>query len=353
MGNPILIDVTRGPVVESSHTGAMAIVDHTGAIRVALGDVERPIYPRSAIKVLQALPLIQTGAADAFGYGDKALALACSSHNGAPEHVETAKAMLAAANVPVEALLCGKQTPRAIEDRRRLADAGTPATAIHNNCSGKHAGFLAVASHLGEALEGYTEPDHPVQQRICALLEDVMEAPHSLRARASDGCTVPTWAVPLRAAALGFAKLAAAFNGRSDCGLDPDRAEAARRLMTACFAEPYYVAGRGRFCTAAMTALGPQVFVKTGAEGVFCAAFPEQGLGLALKCDDGAKRGSEAMMASAITAILGAPSLEPEWETLAPFFAPPVFNRRDSIVGRIRAAPALRDGLAQAGFSAV
>ena len=298
MSNPVLVEVTRGGHAESRHQGAVAVVDAQGKSVFAIGDIERPVFPRSAIKIIQALPLVESGAADAFGFGDAELALACSSHNAEARQVETARAMLAAAGLAEEALACGPQPPRREEDLARMHRAGGVPGRLHNNCSGKHAGMLAFARHAGITAAGYEQRSHEVQRAVEAAIEDVTGARLADVPCGIDGCSLATCAVPLHKLAHGFARIGV------QQGFSKDRAEALRRLMAACFADPFMVAGSGRFCTQVMQSLPGRAFVKTGAEGVFCAAFPERGLGVALKIDDGATRASELVMAQIIAALV-------------------------------------------------
>jgi L-asparaginase II len=294
MANPVLVEVLRGPLVESRHCGAVAVMDADGACVLALGDVDRPVFPRSAVKVLQALPLIETGAADRYGLIDEELALACASHGGEPGHVATAASMLKRAGLDAAALRCGAHPPMHQPSALALCRSGAEPSALHNNCSGKHAGFLCLACALGADPQGYIEPDQPVQREVKAAIEGMTSFPLTDERRATDGCSVPTWAVPLKHIALAFARLG---TGR---GLAPERAKAAARLRAACAAHPWYVAGTGRFCTEVMQRLGARAFVKVGAEGVYCGALPEVGLGIAVKCDDGGGRAAEVAMAALI-----------------------------------------------------
>jgi L-asparaginase II len=330
MENPVLVEVTRGPAVESAHRGAVAVVDGAGRAVLAIGDTRERVYPRSAVKLLQALPLVESGAADEFGFSEAELALACASHNGEPRHVETARAMLRKAGLSPEALECGDQEPALAVDRARLIRESEPPSALHNNCSGKHAGMLAFAQRLGVERAGYVAADHPVQRGVRAVLEEMTGEPLDAAPCGIDGCSIPTYAVKLEALARAFAGVA------SGDGLTRERAHAARRLMNACFAHPEMVAGEGRFCTVVMKALAPRVWVKTGAEGVFCAAFPEQGLGVALKIDDGATRASEVAMAAVIARLLDLS--DEERSALLPYRPGILRNRRGIDVGEVRAA---------------
>lgn len=304
--NPVLIEVLRGSAVESRHAGALAIVDASGAVHTALGDIDHPIFPRSAVKLLQALPLVASGAAEAFELTDAELALACASHSGEPEHVATAAGVLAKLGLTAEALECGTQWPSREPVLRGMVARGELATPLHNNCSGKHSGFVCVACLMARATgadpaafaRGYVGADHPVMREVSATLSattgvDVERAP-----RGTDGCSIPTFALPLRALALAFARCG------TGQGLGDGHAKAAARLRQAAAAAPFMVGGTDRFDTRVMQAYGERLFCKIGAEGVYCAALPELGLGVALKIDDGAARAAEAAMAGVAQALL-------------------------------------------------
>jgi L-asparaginase II len=297
-GNPVLVEVMRGALVESRHAGAIAVADAGGQLLLALGDVERPIYPRSAIKAMQALPLIESGAADALALSEDELAVACASHSGDRVHLEAVQSLLAKAGLDESYLACGAHWPISEDTTRELLQAGQRPRAIHNNCSGKHAGMLATAMHLGLDPRGYERPDHPVQVMIAGIISETCGTALDRSRMGIDGCSVPTFALPLAALARGFARL-----GTGE-GLPPERASAARRLFHACFAEPVHVAGEGRFDAMVLRAMAPACFTKGGAEGVHCASLPALGLGIALKIDDGAKRGTELAMSELIAALL-------------------------------------------------
>jgi L-asparaginase II len=329
MGNPVLVEVTRGSLVESNHRGAVAVADADGNRVLAIGDVTEPVFPRSAIKALQALPLVEDGAADRYGFGDEELALACASHSGEPAHVAGVERMLAAAGLNSSALRCGAHYPISQDAAAALARTGKP-SALHNNCSGKHAGFLCAACARSVDHADYWRPEHPVQRQVRAVIEDLTGAILAQDTCAIDGCSVPTWAVPLEKLACGFAKFGTGH------GLARQRAAAAARLREACANKPWFVAGTGRFCTDIMQLFGPRVFVKTGAEGVYCGALPGQGLGIAIKCDDGAGRAAAAIMAAVIARFL---PLEPTGRAaLAPYLRAVLRNWNGFEVGAIRIA---------------
>lgn len=341
LGNPVLVEVVRGTIVESRHAGAVAIADTEGRLLLARGDVTRPVFPRSAVKALQAIPLVESGAADAFGLGDEELAVACASHSGDPVHVEAVRSLLAKAGLDESYLACGAHWPVSERATRDLMHAGGRPQAIHNNCSGKHAGMLAAAVHLGLDPRGYERPDHPLQVMIARIISETCGAALDPSRMGVDGCSVPTWALPLSDLAKGFARL-----GTGD-GLASARATAAQRLVSACFASPVLVAGEGRFDTIVMRALAPSVFVKGGAEGVHCAALPELGLGLALKMDDGAKRGAERALGEVIAALLPRARA-----ILGEQLQGELLNWRGISVGRVAASETLEQAIAAlAGIS--
>lgn len=302
MTNPVLVEVLRGQLVESAHRGAVVVVDADGTTVFAAGDTEMPVFPRSAVKAIQALPFVESGAADAYGFGERELAIACASHSGEPAHAELAKAMLAKAGLGPDALECGAHWPSSQNATVDLARSGAAPSALHNNCSGKHAGFVCTCHHLGINHLGYVRPEHRFQEMIRETMEAVTGAPHNETNRGIDGCSIPTFAVPLKNLARGFARMV------SGQGLAPERAKAARRLMSACMAEPFMVAGTGRADTELMQAASGRIFVKVGAEGVYCAALPELGYGIALKCDDGAGRAAEIMIAAVLAKLVSADS---------------------------------------------
>jgi L-asparaginase II len=299
MTDPVLVEVSRGGRVESRHRGAVAVVDGDGAVVLSVGDIAQPVFPRSAVKVIQALPLVESGAADAYGFGDRELALACASHSGEPAHAELALSMLKRAGLDEDALECGAHWPSNHDATIALARAGGLPSARHNNCSGKHSGFLCACVHMRLPHQGYAGIGHGYQRLVAATMTEVAGAAHDERNAGIDGCSIPTYAIALESLARGFAHVATGTT------LGKGRAAAAKRLFAACMAEPFFVAGSGKADTEMMQAGGGRVFVKTGAEGVYCGALPELGLGFALKCDDGAGRAAEVVAAATIARLLG------------------------------------------------
>jgi L-asparaginase II len=334
--NPVLVDVLRGPRVESCHRGAIAISDAAGRLVLALGDVARPVYPRSAVKALQAIPLVETGAAAAFDLTREELAVACASHSGERVHLDAVASLLAKAGLRERDLACGAHWPLSEATARALLRGGRRPRPIHNNCSGKHAGMLATAVHLGLDPRDYEKPDHPLQVMIARILSETCGVSLDPACMGIDGCSLPTFALPLQALAQGFARFGTGSR------LRPERGHAAQALLQACFAAPVLVAGEGRFDTIVLRGLAGAAFTKGGAEGVHCAALPGLGLGLALKIDDGAKRGAERALSEVLATLL--PKAR---AVLASELEGVLYNWRGAVVGRIAASEVLRDALGE------
>lgn len=323
----IVVEVMRGDALESRHRVFAAVADVAGDTLAHWGAVGRAIYPRSAIKALQALPIVETGAADAFAVTDEELALACASHRGEPAHTERVLAWLERVGLGGCDLECGAHPPLDARAAGALARKGSRPAAVHNNCSGKHAGMLTHARHMGDDVAGYTHADHPAQMRVRATLEEMYG--EALSHHGIDGCSIPTYAAPLEAIARGMARLADA--GR----LAHARVRAAARIREAWARHPRLISGTGSFNTRILELLAPRVLAKAGAEGVYCALVADHGLGIALKADDGAARAAEAALVAvlrecgAIDATL--------WERAADLTRPAVRNWNDTPVGEVRA----------------
>lgn len=328
--NPVLVEITRGERVESCHRGCAAVVANDGTVVAAWGDVEQPVFPRSAVKPLQVLPLLETGAAERYQVSDEEIALACASHGGEPEHVERVAAWLVRLGLKPDSLVCGPHLPLSEAASRAVIRHGEEPSRLHNNCSGKHAGFLTTALHLREPLTGYAGPVHPVQLRVRRVLSHMggVELPED--ARGVDGCGVPTVAMPLVALARAMARLAAPEReGRL-------RAEALRRVTSAMTSHPSLVGGRGRFDSVVMAASGGSIIVKGGAEGVHAAALLHHGIGIAVKIDDGAKRAAEPAMAALLSRFA-----EPDDTlngSLAPYTRTAMRNTTGARIGVLRVA---------------
>ena len=283
-GNPPLeVQVFRGRLVESRHRVHAVVADRSGRVVASWGDGRLVTLVRSSAKPLQALPLVADGAAEHFGLSEEEIALCSGSHNSEEAHVEVARSILAKAGVAEELLVCGAHAPILAERRDALVAAGTPPTPVMSNCSGKHAGMLALASFHGWRLRGYERADHPVQKRIGREVAHSTGMEPGAIAWETDGCGVPTFAVPLVNLAGAAARLAAAAGSEG----------APRQIVRAMTRHPFMVAGTGRLCTRLMEEEEGRVFAKVGAEAVYMAGEVDRGLGVALKAEDGARRASE------------------------------------------------------------
>lgn len=328
--NPLLVEVTRGTMVESGHRAAVALVDVNGGVVLSAGDIDRPVYARSAIKSLQAIALVETGAAEAYDVSAAELAMACASHSGEQRHAETAEAWLKRIGCSVDDLECGPQLPSHESSMIALLAAGNLPTAAHNNCSGKHSGFLTLARHLGVPTKNYVKFEHPVQQRILGVLEGMTGLDLGSAPRGIDGCSIPVIGMPLGNIALAMARL-----GVPDDQPEPRQAACAR-IRAAVAEEPFMVAGSGRFDTLVMEQTGAKALIKTGAEGVYCGSFPELGLGAAIKVEDGAGRAAEILMGRLLRHldILS----EEAAAALGGVLRAPLHNRAGLTVGEVRPA---------------
>lgn len=327
--NPILAEVVRGNWVENRHRGAFVVVDAAGEIIASAGDIERPVFPRSAIKSMQALAIFDRHAIETFHHTCEELALACASHHGEDAHVAGVSAFLGRMGLSVADLECGAHMPTNGQARAALRDAGAAPSALHNNCSGKHSGMLSVALAMGVPTPGYVEREHAVQKAVRAAVEAVIGEDLREDRCGTDGCSIPTWAAPLRAFAHGFARMA------TGQGLDAGHAAGATALFDAATRHPHLVAGTGHLDTLVMEAFGGRVMQKGGAEGVQCGAIRDKGWGYALKCDDGNMAASQAMLA-ALLLKFAAPDAAQK-AVLERFARQPVVNVRKTAVGELRA----------------
>jgi L-asparaginase II len=325
MSNPVLVNTRRGEIIEIRHRGAIAVCDPRGRLLHAWGDVEALVYPRSAIKALQALPLVESGAADHFELSEAELALACSSHGAEARHTETVHNWLARIGLDDDALECGPHAPSHAETAEALLLSHTEPKRLHNNCSGKHTGMLTTARYLGEETRGYIEREHPVQQRWFDALGEMADVDMQRLPWSYDGCGIPVIAMPLHAMATAFARLAVPDD------LPGTRSVAIDRITSAIAAHPFMVAGTGRLCTELMAMTGRRVFIKTGAAGVYTSAVPGAGLGIALKIDDGTGDAAEI----ALLAVLQHLKLlhADEVGALAARWRAPITNTRGVVTG--------------------
>lgn len=331
--NPVLIDVTRDPsdastsFVESFHRGAVAVVDASGRSIAEIGDIERAICPRSALKPLQALAFLESGALDEFELGHEEAALSAASHSGEPVHVQAVANWLKKLDCTVEQLECGAHLPLHQPSARDIIRQGKEPNALHNNCSGKHAGFMALARVMGVDVTGYTSQDHPVQKRVAAILSEMVDFDVTSARVGADGCAAPNFAIPLGALARGLARMA-----RTE-SLVPVRANAVTTLLSAVEEAPMLIAGTGRPCTILIENLNSSGLVKSGAEGVYGAILPGLGVGVAIKVDDGAARAASMIMANVLDR-LGV--LDRGTKQVEDLLSAEITNVRGDMVGSIR-----------------
>jgi len=325
MANPVLVNSWRGDVIENRHRGAIAVCDPKGRLIHSWGDVDALVYPRSSVKLLQALPLVESGAADHFNLDAAELALACSSHSAEPVHTEAVKHWLSRIELDEEALECGPHAPLHEATAQALLRQQREPGRIHNNCSGKHTGMLTTSRYLGEETRGYIEREHPAQQRWFDALGEM--AGTDLRGLPwnCDGCGIPVIAMPLSAIATAFARVAVPDD------LAPGRADAVNRLATAIAANPFMLAGSGRLGSKIIELSGRRTLVKSGADGVYVAALQQQGLGVALKIDDGNGQAAEVAILSILHHLGGLHA--DELAQLDRYCRIPISNTRGIVTG--------------------
>ncbi len=294
-----MVELWRGGLLESTHRGHAVVCDQAGQIVQAWGDPGRVIFPRSSAKMMQALPLVESGAADAFGLTEAQLALACASHQGADIHVNLARSWLTGLGLDEPDLRCGAHEPSDRAEGDRLVRAHAAPCQFHNNCSGKHSGFLTVNKHIKGGSE-YIEIDHPLQKSIRAAVEEVGD--EAISGWGIDGCSAPNFATSVGSIARAMSRFAIA----SETGSTRERAMF--RLSRAMARYPELVAGEGRACTELMRAMGGRVAIKGGAEAVYVAILPDQKMGIALKIEDGNERASQAAL---VSLLVGLGALDP------------------------------------------
>ena len=327
MTNPVpLVELWRGDLLESLHSGHAVICDDSGQIVRSWGNPDAVIYPRSSSKMLQALPLITSGAAKAHGLTTEQLALACASHNGAAIHTDRVQAWLAQLGLSDDDFRCGPQVPDDKPAQYGLIRAFEEPCQMHNNCSGKHSGFLTLTRHLKAGPE-YIDIDHPVQQACLSAFEETTG--QSSPGYGIDGCSAPNFATTLH----GLARAMAWFASAADRG--DSQSAAAQQLTAAMVTHPELVAGEGKACTRLMRAMNGRVAVKTGAEGVFIAIIPEKRMGVALKISDGTTRASECAIAAILVELGVLDSSHPD---AAAYLNPPILSRRGLHAGQMRPA---------------
>lgn len=328
--NPVLAEVYRENTVESWHRGAAAVVDSEGQTILAIGDVDRIIFPRSAIKMFQAIPMLETGAADRFSLTAREIALACSSHNGEPQHATAVHNWLASLGLGPDHLENGPSRPYSSAAYRDLLMSGQTPTRVHHNCSGKHAAMLTVARHLGLDVDGYTHLGHAAQRIWMEVVSDFADFDVTSMDCGKDGCGAPAISMPLVSLAHACAKYCHPEQ------FSKARAQATQNILKSISTHPWMIAGTHRCCTDVIQCTEGRVFVKTGAEAVYCGFIPSMKLGLALKVDDGSTRASQVALGKLLLQ-LGAISKD-EHQALGKYFRPAIENSNKDWTGYI--APA-------------
>lgn len=323
-----LAESFRGAFLENTHLGHAVISDAKGIVH-SWGDPKAVVLPRSSSKMIQALPLLTSGAASKHGLTERQLALACASHQGAPLHVEAVSAWLADLGLGEPDLRCGAQATRDKELKLQMIRDGEAPCQLHNNCSGKHAGFLTLGQHLGAGPE-YIDPDHPVQQACLDAFETVTDM--ASPGFGIDGCSAPNYATTIEAMARAMAWFATAHQ-RSDT-----LSKAGADLAAAMYRYPEMVAGETRACTLLMRAANQPVALKTGADGYFIAILPQQGLGVALKICDGTTRASESAIAAILVRLGAVDAKHPDVQS---FLNPEIRNWRGVLTGNLAPSGAL------------
>ena len=333
-----LVEVKRGAITESRHRGHIVVVEPDGNIVASLGAPENVTYLRSAAKPFQAVPLLVSGAADRFGFTDREVALACGSHNGESIHTELVASMLRKIGLGPEALHCGAHEPYGVEAALELRTRGEQPNALHNNCSGKHAGMLAVALHLDAPIENYEKPENPVQKAIADVVSQFSGVPVVDMAVATDGCAVPVFGITVKAMALAYARLVS-----PPTSFEKKTRDACERIVRVMSAYPELIGGTSeRLDTELMRAAPRRLISKVGAEGVYTAGVKPseewpQGLGVAIKIEDGDDKRARPTVVIESLRQLGVLRDE-SLEAVAKYAFFPVKNRRGDVVGEISAS---------------
>lgn len=316
-------------MVESIHHGAIAVVDNSGKLIASLGDPQFQTYARSSAKLIQALPVIESGAADHFQLTDDEISLICASHNSEVDHTDKASEVLRKAGVDERFYQCGPHYPKHIPTAEAMWERGEKPRPIHNNCSGKHAGMLALAKHIGAPLETYAELEHPVQQRNLQMMSEMSDYPAEQIRIGIDGCSVPVFGLPIYHLALAFARLA-----HPPESFSKTRQEACKRVIRSIQKHPFYIAGSDRFDTELVLKTHGRYVGKAGAEAVFAIAVPEKGYGIVVKVADG---NSRAVYPSIVETLKQLELLTPaEEQALQSFHYSTVYNWKEQEVGKVR-----------------
>ncbi|WP_374073910.1 asparaginase [Bdellovibrio bacteriovorus] len=326
---PLVVEVLRGPVVESLHSVMAVVVNEIGNVSQYWGNPQFLTMPRSAIKMLQTLPLIESGAADKYGLDDKLIALACASHRGEKDHLAALQQWMEKVSIKESAYVCGPHLPYDEASAHDMIRKGQKPTVLCNNCAGKHSAIITTCLHLGEDPAGYEKYEHNAQKRLRKVLTETMRFDHSKTAYGVDGCGIPTYAVPLQSMAVGMSSL---INPKET----PARKAAAERILRAVRSFPFYISGSDNFATAVIEKSQGRAIVKGGAEGVFCGVLPEKRVAFAIKASDGASRAAQVAAASLLLQLGGLN--ETEFKALAKYTQPSVTNWKGDVVGQMRIA---------------
>ncbi len=281
MENPILVEIYRGGILESFHRGVVCVVDENKKVVFENGNIHQICFPRSAMKLIQVLPLIELGGIERFGFTLEEIALMCGSHNAESEHLRVLHQILEKIACTPNDLNCGAQSPTSKKAADALLLNHEKPSQIHNNCSGKHAGMLALCKLINAPINGYLNPEHPIQQLILSAVEDLYEYPKNKMVAALDGCSAPIYSIPVLNQAIAYQNL----NGNKE--FSEIRNNALNTIRKAISEHPFMVAGSKRYCTDMMQITAPKVIGKTGAEGIFCMTFTDKKWGICIKIDDG------------------------------------------------------------------
>ena len=324
-----LVDVMRGDLVESSHYGHIVISDNEGNVLRFWGNPNKVIYPRSSCKMIQALPLVESGSADFYNLDSSHLALACASHSGGEQHLKVAKDWLQKLELDPKDLLCGPHKPEDKEELKHLNNNGFHPTQLHNNCSGKHLGFLAVSKYVQGGLytkKNYVSMNHPVQEMVKKAFEEMTGIINPKFAL--DGCSAPNFTCTVKSLARSMANLA------KPVGFSNERKIAIKRLKESVLKNPLLIAGKNRLCTQIMKKGAGRVIVKVGAEGVYTAILIEEGLGVALKVSDGSRRAAECLIVTILVRLGILNESDPEIKYL---LRKPIINWANHTTGVLKA----------------
>ncbi len=297
--NPILVEVRRGGVLESFHRGVVCVVDAQGEIIFSKGDIEQISYPRSAMKLFQHIPLISSGIHKVFEFSSKEISIMCGSHNGENQHQEVVYSILDKLGLNESHLKCGAQKPTLKSDYEELIRTGKPEMQVHNNCSGKHAGFLALCKKKGYDIESYLEFDHKLQKEIRKTVSVYYEVDENDLITGIDGCSAPTFAMPVKNMAIAFKNLC-----NPNSNITKVQYKASQVILESIKKHPEMLAGTNRYCTDLIKVTEGRIIGKTGADGIYSLVIPSEGIGITVKIDDG-KMGPQYQVVQEILKING------------------------------------------------